>query len=272
MNPHDVDYYAVLQVHPGAEHEVIEAAYRQLMRMYHPDVAGGDAAHAARLHERAKAINRAYSVLRDPLQRRIYDGMRGPSASRVPSPPTAAAAAHSPSPEAAWHAASRQVDPAAGAVELVLPRWWHVLSAPMVALSSAYFLLPGTYEWEAGGGREVLRASTIPPLGVVGWLAATGRLDGLIGSSMVAMIGIWATLGLVALLIMGNVLPRLILAGGSALLLASGVLTTTLSSAGVPTWLAWTGLSVLSLLLAARVYVFGVLPTIGICWLLSRIG
>jgi DnaJ-class molecular chaperone len=49
------DYYAVLQVHPDADREVIEAAYRQLMRKYHPDIAGGDTVRAAALHKRATA-------------------------------------------------------------------------------------------------------------------------------------------------------------------------------------------------------------------------
>ncbi|NLD43706.1 MAG: J domain-containing protein, partial [Chloroflexi bacterium] len=31
-------YYRILQVDPQAEPEVIEAAYRRLARMYHPDV------------------------------------------------------------------------------------------------------------------------------------------------------------------------------------------------------------------------------------------
>ncbi|HSD83576.1 MAG TPA: DnaJ domain-containing protein, partial [Anaerolineae bacterium] len=32
------NYYQILQVVPQAEPEVIEAAYRRLMRKYHPDV------------------------------------------------------------------------------------------------------------------------------------------------------------------------------------------------------------------------------------------
>src|SRR6266536_1765654 len=48
----DIDYYTILQVSPDAEREVIDAAYRQLMRKYHPDVAhdepAGDAAAAGR--------------------------------------------------------------------------------------------------------------------------------------------------------------------------------------------------------------------------------
>ena len=36
--PSEKDYYRILQVHPQAEPEVIDAAYRLLMRKYHPDV------------------------------------------------------------------------------------------------------------------------------------------------------------------------------------------------------------------------------------------
>ena len=32
------DLYEILQVHHSAEQEVIEAAYKRLLRMYHPDV------------------------------------------------------------------------------------------------------------------------------------------------------------------------------------------------------------------------------------------
>ena len=76
MSTRTLDFYAVLQVTPDAESEVIDAAYRQLMRKYHPDLAGDDAAIAAAYTERAKAINQAYAVLRDSGQRRGYDRMR----------------------------------------------------------------------------------------------------------------------------------------------------------------------------------------------------
>ena len=84
------DYYAVLQVHPDADLEVIEAAYRQLMKKYHPDLAGDDAGMVERYHERAKLINEAYSVLRDTSRRRAYDRSHGfngaTSAAPAPSP------------------------------------------------------------------------------------------------------------------------------------------------------------------------------------------
>jgi preprotein translocase subunit Sec63 len=65
------DYYAILQVHPRAEPEVIEAAYRRLSRKYHPDVSGQ--ADAGR---RMRELNEAFEVLSDPARRRAYDHQR----------------------------------------------------------------------------------------------------------------------------------------------------------------------------------------------------
>jgi curved DNA-binding protein CbpA len=64
-----VDPYRVLQVDPGADAVVITAAFRALARRYHPD---GDAPDGTRM----AAINRAYSLLRDPEARRRYDAHR----------------------------------------------------------------------------------------------------------------------------------------------------------------------------------------------------
>jgi curved DNA-binding protein CbpA len=67
----DKDLYKILQVDPDADAEVVTAAYRTLARKLHPDtdVTG---IHAVRMAE----LNRAYSVLRDPAQRRTYDEQR----------------------------------------------------------------------------------------------------------------------------------------------------------------------------------------------------
>ncbi|MBI4188332.1 MAG: DnaJ domain-containing protein [Chloroflexi bacterium] len=78
------DYYRILQVHPGAEKEVINAAYRQLASKYHPDVSRvSDAA------ERMKQINIAYEVLSDPAKRAEYDAAHG-GAHSPDTPPHAA--------------------------------------------------------------------------------------------------------------------------------------------------------------------------------------
>jgi curved DNA-binding protein CbpA len=66
------DYYAILQVHPQADREVISAAYRRLAAKYHPDVsASPDTA------EKMKLLNEAYEVLSDPARRAAYDRSRG---------------------------------------------------------------------------------------------------------------------------------------------------------------------------------------------------
>jgi hypothetical protein len=79
MSPRPLpDYYAVLQVAPTAEPAVIDAAYRQLARLYHPDVSATPDAIA-----RMQAINAAFAVLRDAEQRARYDKLRGRRAARA---------------------------------------------------------------------------------------------------------------------------------------------------------------------------------------------
>jgi len=66
MNKH-VDYYKILQVHHDAGQDIIDAAYRCLSKMYHPDVNKSPMAV-----ERMKDINIAYSVIGDDKKRREY--------------------------------------------------------------------------------------------------------------------------------------------------------------------------------------------------------
>ena len=87
------DYYEALQVHPSADPEVIQAAYRRLAQKYHPDVYHGPDAQ-----KRMTAINQAYAVLGDPAQRLVYDRQRhGGSAVRA-TPTGAGRAAASAGP------------------------------------------------------------------------------------------------------------------------------------------------------------------------------
>ncbi len=69
--------YKVLQVDPSAQPEVIEAAYRRLVRMYHPDVNPAPGA-AARMTE----LVDAYAILRDPVLRADFDRHRAAPWSR----------------------------------------------------------------------------------------------------------------------------------------------------------------------------------------------
>jgi len=66
------DCYAILGVTPAAEDVVIGAAYRALMRHYHPDTNADPKAQA-----RAQEISAAYAILRDPAKRAEYDSTRG---------------------------------------------------------------------------------------------------------------------------------------------------------------------------------------------------
>ncbi|MCO6452974.1 MAG: J domain-containing protein [Caldilineales bacterium] len=90
MASYGQDYYRILQVHPQAEPEVIQAAYRRLARMYHPDTAAGDGAQM-------QLINEAYETLADTDRRADYDrwyrlnSWRSPTS---PSPPPASTKPH----------------------------------------------------------------------------------------------------------------------------------------------------------------------------------
>ena len=70
--PDQEDLYEVLQIHHSAQPEVIEVAYRRLLRMYHPDVN-----ESSEAHDRMVRLNIAYEVLRDPAKRTDYDRQQG---------------------------------------------------------------------------------------------------------------------------------------------------------------------------------------------------
>jgi curved DNA-binding protein CbpA len=65
------DAYRVLQIDPSALPEVVEAAYRALARLRHPD--RNDLSDAS---EAMAELNWAYSTLRDPERRIQYDETR----------------------------------------------------------------------------------------------------------------------------------------------------------------------------------------------------
>ncbi len=48
--PGPASAYAVLELEPGADRAAIEEAYRRLIKRYHPDRSGGDAARAAEIN------------------------------------------------------------------------------------------------------------------------------------------------------------------------------------------------------------------------------
>ncbi|WP_420628365.1 J domain-containing protein [Candidatus Leptofilum sp.] len=67
------DYYRILQVYPEAESEVITAAYKRLMRKYHPDLLLPELRDDPETLQKAKDINEAYEILSSPAKRTIYD-------------------------------------------------------------------------------------------------------------------------------------------------------------------------------------------------------
>lgn len=65
------DYYKILQVHPQAERDVIEAAYKRLAKKYHPDVAG-HSNEPINSDLSMQRLNEAYEVLKDEATRAQY--------------------------------------------------------------------------------------------------------------------------------------------------------------------------------------------------------
>lgn len=65
------NYYEILEVNPKASKEVIEKAYKVLVKKYHPDLYRGEKQQYA--EKRTKEINEAYNVLSDEFLREQYD-------------------------------------------------------------------------------------------------------------------------------------------------------------------------------------------------------
>ena len=65
------NYYEILEVDKNASQEVIEKAYRTLVKKYHPDLQQGT--KREEYSEKIKEVNQAYDVLSDELQRAEYD-------------------------------------------------------------------------------------------------------------------------------------------------------------------------------------------------------
>jgi purine-binding chemotaxis protein CheW len=63
-----INYYLILEINPQADQEVIEAAYRRLALLYHPDLNSSPEAT-----QRMQEVNVAYNTLRNPTRRAKYD-------------------------------------------------------------------------------------------------------------------------------------------------------------------------------------------------------
>jgi DnaJ domain len=64
--------YQVLQVDPSAEQEIVDAAFKRLALMYHPDTS-----KAPDAQDRMREILEAHGVLTDPRKRERYDASIG---------------------------------------------------------------------------------------------------------------------------------------------------------------------------------------------------
>ncbi|OAQ52567.1 molecular chaperone DnaJ [Natrinema mahii] len=62
------DFYDLLEVSPDADQDEIKDAYREQVRVYHPDVNDDDRAQA-----QFTAVKTAYDILGDPVERQAYD-------------------------------------------------------------------------------------------------------------------------------------------------------------------------------------------------------
>ena len=66
-------FYDVLDLSPTATNDEIKEAYRLLVSMIHPDKFPSGSKQQQKAHIKVQEINEAYSVLKDPQQRRQYD-------------------------------------------------------------------------------------------------------------------------------------------------------------------------------------------------------
>ncbi|MCI8641321.1 MAG: J domain-containing protein [Clostridia bacterium] len=65
------NYYDILQVNKNASKEIIEKAYKTLVKKYHPDLQKEN--NKIEYEEKIKKINKAYEVLSDAEKRKNYD-------------------------------------------------------------------------------------------------------------------------------------------------------------------------------------------------------
>lgn len=182
------DLYRVLNVASTASPDDIHAAWKRQMKAWHPDAHPTNKSQAEAW---SRAINHAYSVLRDPAQRRAYDAQRRPAP--VSSPPSAPPFGSGPS--APWWAALPW-HPTAYALEWW---WWRARdeSAPkwIRGLDRAFqytawvFLYP---LWPIASGLTVL---------VVGVLAWAVVLTALMHGSVTLGLGEWLAAVVVARLV-----------------------------------------------------------------------
>ena len=136
--PETRDPYRILQLHPSAVPEMVEAAYRTLARLHHPDHSA-DPASAGLMAD----LNWAYATLRDSDQRAAYDQARVPIRVETPeqgSEPAIGTSLSQRFARAAAAAAERDVGDA-GAMTLDFGRYAGMTLRQIARLEPAY------HEW-----------------------------------------------------------------------------------------------------------------------------
>ena len=90
MTTERIDPYAILGLARDATQAQISAAYRTLLRRYHPDTrTPADTGHDARADAALQHVLTAYAVLADPARRSHYDQQTSPRSvpARTQPPP-----------------------------------------------------------------------------------------------------------------------------------------------------------------------------------------
>jgi len=132
-----VTHYELLGVAPGAIHDEIQRAYRQLARDYHPDTkAGASSAASEHAKEIMAAVNAAWAVLGDPARRRAYDAELQSRASLREEPGAPEEAGANGDEDAWWDGEEERAEPGGLADQLVLvPVGLFALSVAIFAFS-----------------------------------------------------------------------------------------------------------------------------------------
>lgn len=65
------NYYEILEINKNASKEIMDKAYKTLIKKYHPDLQENNLKE--KYEEKIKIINEAYDVLSDPQKREKYD-------------------------------------------------------------------------------------------------------------------------------------------------------------------------------------------------------
>jgi len=157
------DFYEFLQVHPAAEAEVIDAAFRRLARKYRPAV-NKDPKAARRMRE----INAAFEILSDPVARAEYDRRRSRGASTGDGP-TAEERPIGISSQRSRRRRRPSTQPAAAEADRRPPLLKSRDVAAVAVLVAVTFLLMGIALLTSGGtgegGTAAGGAGAIPPAG-----------------------------------------------------------------------------------------------------------